>query len=242
MSRFLRFGWCSAGTRAHDRSGTPHEGGGGVRRHALRTEDHLHALRHVHARTDLSDCVPHSAVLRQTSTPRRSPSCCKSSRRPTRVVDAPTAHRVARTSGTTFLRTTTHCANSVRRRHATGTVPANMPSQRTTTLPRFARSDARRLTPGRWTDGTESMSARVFANDGGPLIALDAGDATLWEGGEDPDENSDYGRACEAGYPASLVRLTTNAAVIIWRAGRAWNSLVASFARRASLPGRVCLR
>ena len=59
------------------------------------------------------------------------------------------------------------------------------------------------------------MSARVFANDGGPLIALDAGDATLWEGGEDPDEDSDYGRACEAGYPASLVRLTTYAAVII---------------------------
>lgn len=59
------------------------------------------------------------------------------------------------------------------------------------------------------------MSARVFANDGGPLIALDAEDAILWAGGENPDDDSDYGRACKSGYPASLVPLTTNVAAVI---------------------------
>lgn len=59
------------------------------------------------------------------------------------------------------------------------------------------------------------MSARVFANDGGPLIALDARAATVWEGGEDPDEDSDYGRACATDYPASAIPLTTNVAVVM---------------------------
>jgi Immunity protein 21 len=61
----------------------------------------------------------------------------------------------------------------------------------------------------------QSMSARVFANDGGPLIAFDSGDAALWDGGENPDEGSDYRRACETGYPAGLVPLTTSAGVVI---------------------------
>jgi hypothetical protein len=59
------------------------------------------------------------------------------------------------------------------------------------------------------------MGARVFANDGGPLIALDASHATFWEGGTDPDEESDYKRACEAGYPAGLVPVETTAAAVI---------------------------
>jgi hypothetical protein len=59
------------------------------------------------------------------------------------------------------------------------------------------------------------MSARVFANDGGPLIAFDSGDAALWDGGQNPDEDSDYRRACETGYPAGLVPLTTSAGVVI---------------------------
>jgi hypothetical protein len=59
------------------------------------------------------------------------------------------------------------------------------------------------------------MRRQVFANDGGPLIALDAGDAALWKGGLEPGANSDYGRACDADYPASLIPTTTSSAVVI---------------------------
>lgn len=44
-----------------------------------------------------------------------------------------------------------------------------------------------------------------FANDGGALIALDLAAATGWRGGVDPEDESDYGRACTAGYPAGRV-------------------------------------
>lgn len=59
------------------------------------------------------------------------------------------------------------------------------------------------------------MSARTFTNDGGPLIALDAGDAALWQGGENPDDDSDYGRACKTGYPAGLVPLNATVGVVV---------------------------
>lgn len=59
------------------------------------------------------------------------------------------------------------------------------------------------------------MRARVLANDGGPLVAIDAGDAALWKGRIEFDEDSDYGRACNTGYPAGLVPLGTSKAVVI---------------------------
>lgn len=59
------------------------------------------------------------------------------------------------------------------------------------------------------------MRARRFVNDGGPLLALDAGDAALWMGGVDPGADGDYGRACASGHPAGLIPVGASSAVVL---------------------------
>ena len=65
------------------------------------------------------------------------------------------------------------------------------------------------------------MSSLRFANDGGPLIALDAHVANHWHGNHSDDYSdpippgSDYERACSARAPADLLQIAHGAAVII---------------------------
>ncbi len=65
------------------------------------------------------------------------------------------------------------------------------------------------------------MTALRFANDGGPLIALDAALAAQWTGNRSPDyrdpipPGSDYERACNAGFPADLLKIGDSTGVVI---------------------------
>jgi hypothetical protein len=59
-----------------------------------------------------------------------------------------------------------------------------------------------------------------FANDGGPLIALDATALTQWHGvGDDTAQDippgSDYARACAAGHPAGFLPVADTYGVIV---------------------------
>src|SRR5204863_8174537 len=68
---------------------------------------------------------------------------------------------------------------------------------------------------------TTVMAALKFANDGGPLIALDAALAAGWNGNRSDDyrdpipPGSDYERACNAGYPAELLTVGAGSGVVI---------------------------
>jgi hypothetical protein len=63
--------------------------------------------------------------------------------------------------------------------------------------------------------------AMRFANDGGPLIAFDAGLADRWHGNTSDDYSdpippgSDYERACSARAPADLVQIADGVGVVI---------------------------
>jgi len=62
-----------------------------------------------------------------------------------------------------------------------------------------------------------------FQNDGGPLIAFDAGFADQWHGNTSDDYSnpippgSDYERACNARGPADLLQLADGVGVVIGR-------------------------
>jgi hypothetical protein len=65
------------------------------------------------------------------------------------------------------------------------------------------------------------MIGSRFANDGGPLIALDREDAPSWGGNTGADREhpipsgSDYERACQSHYPVGLVSVGTGLGVVI---------------------------
>ena len=54
------------------------------------------------------------------------------------------------------------------------------------------------------------MQSKVFANDGGPLIAMDGAAIRAWPGGD-----VDYSRACGAEYPAGVILVQDGVAVVI---------------------------
>jgi len=76
------------------------------------------------------------------------------------------------------------------------------------------------------------VSQHWFANDGGPMIAIDAANAELWTGNDDPDgsgeaipEGSDYERACESEYPAGLLPVGGSHGIVVGAqeaVGSAW--------------------
>jgi hypothetical protein len=65
------------------------------------------------------------------------------------------------------------------------------------------------------------MPRLKFANDGGPLLAIDGQLAPFWHGnvsGNDPDpipSGSDYERACHAAHPAQIIPVGPGCGVVI---------------------------